>query len=162
MKPLEIAQKVGPNKIEAMVDELNSAQFKRILTSGEVSTRIPSTVLSLKARTRMWKDRLLEAIAGGNQNVASALIYEWLLGRRRALLVRYLDLLEVKHRNGETDETFLKTIPEGILREKAFELAKEFTPQDVAIYVHFLDYHQHAAVFANEGAFEEMLAATAQ
>jgi len=158
MKPLEIAQKVGPAKIEAMVDELNSGQFKRILAAGDVSTRIPSSVLSLATRTRMWKDRLLEAIAGGNHGVASALIYEWLLGRRRAMLSRYLDLLEVKHRNGETDETFLKTIPEKNLREKALELAKEFAPQDVAIYVHFLDYHQHAAVFANEGAFVEMLA----
>ncbi len=161
MKPLDIAQKIGPAKIEAMVDELNSGQFKRILTAGDVSTRIPSTVLSLKARTRMWKDRLLEAIAGGNPSIASALIYEWLLGRRRAMLVRYLDLLEVKHRNGETDETFLKTIPEPTLRAKAAELAKEFDPQDVAIYVHFLDYHQHADVFANEGPFVEMLAPAA-
>jgi hypothetical protein len=158
MKPRDIAQKIGSTKIESMVDELNSGQFKRILIAGDVSTRIPSSVLSLKARSRLWKDRLLDGLSTGNDNVASALIYEWLLGRRRPMLEKYLDLLEVKHRRGETDETFLKTIPEETLRAKAHELAKDYPAQDVAIYVHFLDHHQHAVAFLLEPAFIEMLA----
>jgi hypothetical protein len=157
MKPRDIANKIGPAKIETMVDELNSGQFKRILIAGDIPTRIPSSVLSLKARSRLWKDRLLEGLNGANDNVASALIYEWLLGRRRPMLEKYLDLLEVKHRRGETDETFLKTIPEETLRAKAHELAKDFPSQDVAIYVHFLDHHQRAAAFMLEPTFVEML-----
>ena len=158
MKPLDIAQKVGPSKIEAMVDELNSGQFKRILIAGAVSTRIPSSVLSLKARSRLWKDRLMNGLDQGNHAVASSLIYEWLLGRRRSMLEKYLDLLEVKHRRGETDETFLKTIPEETLRTKAHELTQDYPAQDVAIYVHFLDHHQHAAAFLLDTPFLEMLA----
>lgn len=157
MKPLDITRKIGPEKIENMVDELNSGQFKRILNAGGVPTRIPSSVLSLKARSRLWKDRLLESLSGQNHDIASTLIYEWLLGRRRSMLERYLDILKVKHRRGETDETFLKTIPEETLRSSAQELARDFPPQDVAIYVHFLDHHQQAAVFALESAFVEML-----
>ena len=83
MKPRDIANKIGPVKIEGMVDELNSGQFKRILIAGDIPTRIPSSVLSLKARSRLWQDRLLDGLNGGNDAVASALIYEWLLGRRR-------------------------------------------------------------------------------
>jgi hypothetical protein len=159
MKPSSIVSAIGSIKIEAIVDELNSGQFKRVLLSGNVSTRIPMSVISLKARSRIWKDRLLEALGTSNEAIASHLFYEWLLNRRRAMLSDYLDLLGVKHRRGETDETFLKTLPEDILRNKAKELEEKHAPQDVGIYVHYLDYHQKSEVFEKEGHFMEVLKA---
>ncbi|MBN2722715.1 MAG: hypothetical protein JXR95_01455 [Deltaproteobacteria bacterium] len=157
MDPTKIISKIGDNKIVSIVDELNSGQFKRVLLKGDVSTRIPISVVSLKARTRIWKERLLEALNTKNFPLSETLLYEWLLNRRRQLLSDYLDKLNVKHKRGETDETFLKTVPEETLRAKARELAKVHSLQDVAIYVHFLDYHQECDVFEGDEYFVNAL-----
>jgi hypothetical protein len=153
MKPIDILQTVGNSKIENILEELNSGQFKRVLLSGNIPTRIPTSVISLKKRVKIWKERVFKAVDDKNVYIASTLIYEWLLHRRRSMLVKYLDLINVKHKKGETDETFLKTVPPETLKSKAAELFDEFSPQDVSIYVHFSDYHQKTEVFENDDNF---------
>ncbi len=157
MQPIEIIHTIGRSKVDSIVDEFNSGQFKRVLNAGNIPTRIPTRVLSLKKRAAIWKERLMEAVSSDNFFVAQTLIYEWLLKRKRPLLIAYLDKINVKHRNGETDESFLKTVPEPLLREKARELESQFNPQDVAIYVHFLDFHQQAEVFLKDEHFTSTL-----
>ena len=153
MQPIEIVNSIGKDKVEAIVDDFNSGQFKRVLNSAAIPTRIPTRILSLKKRAAIWKGRLMDAVKDNNFNVANSLIYEWLINRKRPMLAAYLDKINVKHRNGETDESFLKTVPEPVLREKARELEGDFNPQDVAIYVHFLDFHQQAEVFSADEHF---------
>ncbi|MBU1239718.1 hypothetical protein KKF84_20845 [Myxococcota bacterium] len=157
MQPIEIVNSIGREKVEAIVDDFNSGQFKRVLNSADISTRIPTRILSLKKRAEIWKGRLMEAVQGNNFHVAQSLIYEWLIHRKRPMLASFLDKINVKHRNGETDESFLKTVPEPVLREKAKELESDFNAQDVAIYVHFLDFHQQADVFAKDDHFMDTL-----
>ncbi|MBU1220169.1 hypothetical protein KKF34_15630 [Myxococcota bacterium] len=157
MQPINIIKEIGKTKVVSIVDELNSGQFKRVLLRGDIPTRIPMSVVSLKARTQIWKDRLIEAVTSSNYGVAETLLYEWLLNRRRQLLIDYLDKLNIKHKKGETDETFLKTIPEETLRSKAKELMKDHSDQEVAIYVHFLDYHQQSRVFETDDFFVNAL-----
>ncbi|MGM0597532.1 MAG: hypothetical protein ACQES9_10880 [Myxococcota bacterium] len=157
MRPYEIAQKIGDKKIEEIADEFNSSQFKRVLLSGKVSTRLPLSTISNKKRKKVWKKRLLEAVNDKNLPLVSKLFYEFLLNRRRNMLISYLDMLNVTHRNGETEETFLKTIPEKILKDQARKLTKEFSRSDVGIYLHYLDYHQESEVFLNDSEFVNFL-----
>ncbi|MDA3864734.1 MAG: hypothetical protein PF689_12805 [Deltaproteobacteria bacterium] len=157
MQPYEIAMKIGDDKIEELADEFNSSQFKRVLLSGKVSTRLPLSTISNKKRKKVWKKRLLKAVSDENLPLVAKLFYEFLLNRRRNMLISYLDLLNVTHRNGETEETFLKTIPEKILKDQARNLTNEFSRSDVGIYLHYLDYHQESEVFLNDSEFVNFL-----
>jgi hypothetical protein len=157
MDPLKITSNIGNEKIEEILDELNSGQFKRVLNAGDIPTRVPSRIVSLKKRAKIWKDRLIKALDEENFFIAQSLIYEWLLHKRRPMLSNYLDRINVNHRNGETDETFLKTVPEEVLRDRAKELSSDFNNQDVAIYVHFLDFHQKTKVFSDDEHFMKTL-----
>ncbi len=158
MRPLDILEHAGENKVDEMFGELTSGEFKRVLLAGRVPTKIPTSILSNAKRKKMWKERALEAMKEGNEAVASSLIYEWLLQHRRQMLIDYLELLEVKHKKGETDETFMKTIPEDVLKGKARDLIEDYGRQEVAIYVHYLDFHQATEVFESDEYFLDALA----
>jgi hypothetical protein len=150
MTPAEIVSRLPREKIEEILSELNSGQYKAVLRAGGLSTKVPSACVLQKARRRIWSKRIREGLGSGREALASELLYQWLLFHRRQMLMDYLDGLGVSHVRGETEETFTKTVPPGKLTERAFELMKEHDARDVAIYVLFLDHHQESDVFAEQ------------
>jgi hypothetical protein len=152
MHPTDICLKLGPDKIAAICDELNSNQLKSTLRRGGLNTKVPSRMVSQRAKRKLWSERVRKSLEQKtpNDEVAENLLYEWLLNHRRRLLMTYLDRIGVKHQGGETDETFTKTVPPATLREAALAVAKEHDPMDVAAYVLFLDHHQESDVYGSD------------
>ncbi len=159
MHPTDICRKLGPDKINAICQELNSNQLKSTLRRGGLHTKVPSRMVSQRARRKLWSERVGKSLKQEppNDEVAEHLLYEWLLHHRRKLLMAYLDRVGVKHQGGETDETFTKTVPPETLREAALALATEHDPVDVATYVLFLDHHQESDVFSGDQDILAML-----
>ena len=157
MQPSTICEKLGPDKVARICEELNSAQLKTTLRKGGLSTKAPSRMVSQKARRKLWGERLLRSLEKGNDPLAESLLYEWLLHHRRNLLILYLDRIGVKHTGGETEETFTRTVPPETLVQEALSLAREQDPVEVAAYVHFLDYHQESQVYAESAALRGLL-----
>jgi hypothetical protein len=70
-----------------------------------------------------------------------------LLNHERELLMDYLEALGVKHRAGETDESFLFSHPPEKLREEASHLLDKH-PQKVALaYLAYIAHQQKSNVF---------------
>jgi hypothetical protein len=150
MRPIDICQRLGAERLVSIAEELNSQQLKTTLKKGDVSTKVPSSVVSQKARRRIFTDRLNSGIAGNNEGLADSLLYEWLLHHRRSMLVAYLDALKVKHQAGETEESFLRTVPPDTLRKAARDLSQKYPPHEAAAYVLYLDHHQESSVFSTD------------
>ena len=157
MHPVEIAKRIGPEKLEAILSELNTAQLKSVLKAGGLPHKTPPAVVTPSARRRHLAKRAARALEQENAGAAGELFYQWLLHRRRKMLADYLTRLGVKHVNGETEESFTKTVPRDHLLQEARALMSHYDPQDVAIYVMFLDHHQESDVFTNEGTFLKAL-----
>lgn len=147
MSPDTILSTLDQAKLESMIQDFNSGQFKAVLRAGGLQTKVPSACVLQKARRRIWSRRILDGIKENRQGIAGELIYQWLLNHRRQMLVDYLNALGVKHVRGETEETFTKTIPEENLINEAVKLMERYEPRDVAIYTLFLDYHQESGVY---------------
>lgn len=148
MSPEQIVSSLPKEKIESMIQDLNSGQFKSVLRAGGLQTKVPSACVLQKARRRIWSRRILEGLEEKTLGIAGELIYQWLLNHRRQMLVDYLNGLNIKHVRGETEETFTKTIPEEKLIKEALQLMERYDPQDVAIYTLFLDHHQESTVYS--------------
>ncbi len=157
MQPLEILRRVPEEKLDAILSELNSGQIKRVLKTADLSTRVPASAVSPSARRRALARRVRDGIAKDRDDLASELLYQWLLNHRRQMLVDYLEAIEVKHVNGETEETFTKTVPEDKLIGAALGLRGSYEPMDVAIYVLYLDHHQEADVYSHDDRILGML-----
>ena len=157
MQPYEIVSHFSEKKLAEIFSELNSGQFKAVLRDGGLSTKVPPSCVLQKARKRIWTKRIKDGLAAEKQELASALLYHWLLFHRRKMLIDYLDGLEVKHMRGETEETFTKTVPQDRLLAEAEKLMARYDAQDVAAYVLFLDYHQDSDVFATATFVHEAL-----
>lgn len=155
MNPLEICKRLGPKRIDGIIGELNSNQLKTTLRHGDLTVKVPSRIVSQKARRRLWGERIQAAMANENELIADSLLYEWLLYHRRPMLMEYLDAIGVKHQGGETEETFTKTVPAETLVKAAEELARRRDAAEVAAYVLYLDHHQESNVFS---AVESILA----
>ena len=117
MKPIQICQNLGQGHIDAYYDELSGKEVRAVLKAGGCSVNVPETAFTQAARRRVWRRRFDSEFASGNDQLALALLLEWLMRHHRQMLVDYLDFLGVKHRQGETDEDFCVTQPLEKLQE---------------------------------------------
>lgn len=147
MKPIEICQHLGQGHIDAYYDELSGKEVRAVLKAGGCSVNVPATAYTQAARRRAWRKRFDAEFQGGNDNLALALLLEWLMRHHRQLLVDYLDFLGVTHRQGETDEDFCVTQPPEKLREGVTELLKKYPPAHVATYLLIVGHLQDTPVY---------------
>ncbi|MCA9695298.1 MAG: hypothetical protein KC636_37310 [Myxococcales bacterium] len=109
MKPIEICNHLGKDKVDGYYGELSGKEIRAVLKAGGSSSHTPSTAFSQAARRKVWRKRFDSEFAKGNEQLALALLIEWLMRHHRSMLVDYLDHLGVKHTQGETDEDFCET-----------------------------------------------------
>ncbi len=147
MKPIQICQHLGQGHIDAYYDELSGKEVRVVLKAGGCSVNVPETAYTQAARRRAWRKRFDAEFNGGNDQLALALLLEWLMRHHRSMLVDYLDFLGVKHRQGETDEDFCATREESKLREGVAELLKKYPPAHVATYLLLVGHLQETPVF---------------
>jgi len=149
MRPIDICARLGEARITTICEQLNSNQLKTTLRKGNLNIKVPSRMVSQKARRRVWAGRVVTSLAKDNEEVADNLLYEWLLHHRRKMLIEYLDAIGVTHQGGETEETFTKTIPVDQLLSAARNLAAMHPAHEVAAYVLYLDHHQESDVYTS-------------
>lgn len=157
MNPGELLSHLGQAKIESILEELNSGQMKSVLRTAGKSVKVPSGCVLQKARRKIWSRRIEEGLQSDDGQVASELLYQWLLHHRRSMLVDYLNALGVEHVRGETEDSFTKTLPRERLVGEALKLMERHDAQEVACYVLFLDHHQESDVFAGSQEIMEAL-----
>ncbi len=148
MKPAEICKQVlGPEKLGEIYHKLSSPQIKAVLKEGGIKPKLPGGFVSQSRRRKIWSSRIISAIDTDNDAVAGELLQQWLLNHQRGLLVAYLDALGVKHRDGETDESFLLSGSKDALRDEARKLLAAHDSVDVAAYLLYIAYQQRSNVY---------------
>lgn len=147
MTPIEICQHLGTANIDAYYGELSGKEVRAVLKAGGSSTSVPKTAYTKAARLSAWRRRFDTELAGGNGQLALALLIEWLMRHHRQMLVDYLDFLGVTHRAGETDEDFCETSPPEKLREGVAVLLAKYPPHHVATYLLLVGHLQNTKVF---------------
>lgn len=147
MKPIEICQHLGNANIDAFYGELSGKEVRAVLKAGGSSTGVPKTAYTKAARLSAWRRRFDTELGGGNEQLALALLIEWLMRHHREMLVDYLDFLGVEHRMGETDEDFCETSPPEKLREGVQMLLGKYPPHHVATYLLLVGHLQNTKVF---------------
>jgi hypothetical protein len=148
MKPAEICMNIlGKTKLEAILQELSVPQVKAILSEGDVKVKLPAGYASQQKRRQLWSAKILAAIEQGNQTLCAEMLQQWLLNHRRQLLIDFLDRLEVKHRHGETDESFLIARSADRIRAEAKSLLGVHDRAEAAAYLAYIAYQQKATVF---------------
>jgi len=145
--PLEICQHLGTANIDAYYNELSGKEVRAVLKAGGSSTSVPKTAYTKAARLTAWRRRFDSELAGGNGQLALALLIEWLMRHHRQMLVDYLDFLGVEHRSGETDEDFCETNAPEKLREGVGVLLAKYPPHHVATYLLMVGHLQNTRVF---------------
>lgn len=145
MKPSAICSTIlGTDKLNAILDEFSSPQIKATLKGGRVRAKLPGGYVSRLKRRRIWGDRVLSALADDNDDLASELLQQWLLNHRRPMLIDLLDRLEVEHRQGETDESFLVAQPKDKVLEAAAWLLEQYDQAETLAYLHYVAHQQHS------------------
>lgn len=147
MRPSETCASYLGSQLDAVIDKLSSPQIKAVLKQGSIKVKLPGGFVSQKKRRKLWSSKIVDAITGGNDDAASELLQQWLLNHERQLLIDYLDALGVRHRAGETDETFLLSHPHDKLRDAARPLFDSHDRDTVAAYLTYIAYQQKANVF---------------
>jgi hypothetical protein len=147
VKPIEICQHLGTAHIDAFYGELSGKEVRAVLKAGGSSTAVPKTAYTKAARLTAWRRRFDTELTGGNEQLALALLIEWLMRHHREMLVDYLDFLGVEHRSGETDEDFCETSPPEKLREGVKMLLGKYPPHHVATYLMLVGHLQNTKVF---------------
>lgn len=147
VKPNEICTHLGSEKIDACYGELSAQEIRAILKAGGVNTNTPSTAFTQAARRKVWRKRFDNEMAAENQQISLALLLEWLMRHHRYLLVDYLDLLEVPHDNGETEENFTETKSEEELLGAYRSLKEKHDKQNVAVYLLVMGLMQQCELF---------------
>jgi hypothetical protein len=147
VKPIQICQNLGQGHIDAYYDELSGKEVRAVLKAGGCSVSVPDTAFTQAARRRVWRKRFDAEFASGNDQLALALLLEWLMRHHRGMLVDYLDFLGVSHRQGETDEDFCETTPPEKLREGVGELLKKYPPAHVATYLLLVGHLQETPIY---------------
>jgi hypothetical protein len=145
--PIEICQHLGSAHIDAYYQELSGKEVRAVLKAGGTSTAVPKTAYTKAARLAAWRRRFDTELAGGNAQLALALLIEWLMRHHRVMLVDFLDFLGVEHRAGETDDDFCETNPPSKLREGAQLLLGKYPPHHVATYLLLVGHLQNTKVF---------------
>lgn len=147
MKPIEICHALGTEHIDTYYAELSGKEVRQVLKAAGASAGVPKTAYTKAARLRTWRKRFDAEFERQNQQLALALLIEWLMRHHRQMLVDYLDYLEVPHRQGETDEDFCETNSPEKLREGAQELMKKYEPHHVATYLMLVGHLQETQVY---------------
>jgi hypothetical protein len=148
MKPSEICLNIlGKEKLNVILGELTNPQLKAVLKEGDVKVKLPGGYVAQQKRRELWSSRILAAVEQGNDTASGEMLQQFLLNHRRQLLCDYLDKLEVKHRNGETDESFLVARPQERAREAATWLLGQHDRAETAAYLLYIAYQQRSIVF---------------
>lgn len=150
MKPVDICKHyLGKERVDAILEELSSPQIKAVLKEGDVKLKTTAGYVSQQKKREQSAAKIRSGIEAGNQALAAELLQQWLLNHRRALLIAYLDRLEVKHRQGETDESFLIARPAEKVREAATWLLEQSGQEraEVQAYLLYIAHQQRASVF---------------
>jgi hypothetical protein len=147
VKPIQICQNLGQGHIDAYYDELSGKEVRAVLKAGGCNVNVPETAYTQAARRRVWRRRFDAEFTSGNDQLALALLLEWLMRHHRQMLVDYLDFLGVTHRQGETDEDFCVTQPPEKLREGVGVLLKKYPPAHVATYLLLVGHLQETPIY---------------
>ncbi len=147
MKPAEICNLVLKEKLAAVLGELTTPQIKQVLKEGDVHVKLPSGYVSQQKRRDLWSTKIQASIAAGNHEASAEVLQQFLLNHRRALLMEFLERLEVKHRQGETDESFLVTRPAEKIKDAAAWLLERHDPVETAAYLAYIAFQQRSTVF---------------
>lgn len=147
MKPIEICKYLGPERVDAYYGLLSGKEIRAVLKAGGSHSNTPSTAFSQAARRKSWRKRFDAEFAKDNEQLALALLIEWLMRHRRTMLVDYLDFLGVKHTSGETDEDFCETKTPEQLREGIDVLLQKYPAHEVGTYLLLVGHLQETPVF---------------
>ncbi|MEE9383434.1 MAG: hypothetical protein V3V08_08475 [Nannocystaceae bacterium] len=147
MKPIEICEALGPDRVDAYYNELSGKEIRAVLKAGGSHSDTPSTAFTHSARRKVWRKRFDREFGRGNDQLALALLVEWLMRHHRGMLVDNLDFLEVKHTHGETDEDFCETRTPERLREAAAMLLRKYPPHEVGTYLLVVGHLQDTHVY---------------
>ena len=148
MKPAEICTAIlGKTRIESILQELSTPQVKAILSEGDVKVKLPAGYVSQTKRRQAWTAKIVAAIEEANQTLCAELLQQWLLNHRRKMLIDFLDHLEVKHRHGETDESFLISHSVERVRADAAWLLTQHDRAEAIAYLAYIAYQQRSTVF---------------
>ncbi len=147
MKPIEICNVLGPEKVDEYYSLLSGKEIRAVLKAGGSNSTSPATAFTQAARRKAWRKRFDAEFEGGNEQLALALLIEWLMRHHRTMLVKYLDFLGVKHTQGETDEDFCETRTPEQLRDGAKHLMTQYPPYHVATYLLLVGYLQETTIF---------------
>ncbi|KIG15993.1 hypothetical protein DB30_05047 [Enhygromyxa salina] len=147
MKPIEICKHLGPEKVDAYYGELSGKEIRAVLKAGGSHSNTPSTAFSQAARRKVWRKRFDNEFGKDNEQLALALLIEWLMRHHRTMLVDFLNHLEVKHTQGETDEDFCETKTPEELREGVDLLLAKYPAHEVGTYLLLVGHLQETPVF---------------
>jgi hypothetical protein len=148
MKPAEICIHIlGKPKLEAILQQLSVPHVKAILNEGDLKVKLPAGYVSQQKRRQLWSTKILAAVEQGNQTLCAEMLQQWLLNHRRQLLIDFLDHLEVKHRHGETDESFLIARSADRIRAAATHVLGAHDRAEAAAYLAYIAYQQRSSVF---------------
>ncbi len=156
MKPIDICKHLGPEKVDAYYSLFSGKEVRQVLKAGGSNSNTPSTAFSQAARRKVWRKRFDAEFEKPNEQLALAFLIEWLMAHHRGMLREYLDSLEVKHSQGETDEDFCETRTPEQLRAAAKALMANHPAHEVATYLLLVGHLQESAVFDET---DELLAA---
>lgn len=147
MKPIEICQVLGDEHVDAYYNELSGKEVRAVLKAGGSHSNTPSTAFTQAARRKVWRRRFDAEVRSGNEQLALALLIEWLMRHHRVMLTEYLDFLGVTHNQGETDEDFCETRTPEQLRDGATMLLEKHAKHHVATYLLLVGHLQETPVF---------------
>ena len=147
MKPIDICKNLGPDKVDAYYGELSGKEIRAVLKAGGSHSNTPSTAFSQAARRKVWRKRFDAEFEKDNEQLALALLIEWLMRHHRSMLVDYLNHLGVKHTQGETDEDFCETKTPEQLREGVTMLLGKYPPHHVGTYLLLVGHLQESPIF---------------
>ncbi len=147
VKPLDICKHLGPERVDGYYGELSGKEVRAVLKAGGVGSNVPETAFTRAARLKAWRKRFDTEFVAGNEQLALALLIEWLMRHHRTMLVDFLDFLGVSHKQGETDEDFCETNSPEKLREGVDVLLAKYPPHHVATYLLLLGHLQETPVF---------------
>ena len=161
MIPIEICKHLGKERADAFYEELSGKEVRAVLKAGGSHSGVPSTAFTRSQRLKAWRKRFDAEFEKENQQLALAFLIEWLMRHHRQMLVDYLDFLEVKHNQGETDEDFCETNSPEKLREGSTMLLGKYEPHHVAVYLLLVGNLQETGVFDQTPALLEALGMSA-
>lgn len=147
MKPLEICKHLGQEKVDAYYSLLSGKELRAVLKAGGSHSNTPKTAFSQAARRKVWRKRFDNEFTKQNEQLALAFLIEWLMRHHRDMLIEYLDSLEVRHTQGETDEDFCETKTPEELREAAKGLMERHPHHEVATYLLLVGHLQETNIY---------------